>query len=398
MKTLSLNEWERKYITGHIERYDQMKIINSIRQIKSFNTIGEIKDKPGFTLIDQALRIGAWAGVWLDFLDTSKPNPPSESEQIAQILSGSRSVRPFLVYRAPDNAKCTVADPSILSTIVKKVAALYGADIVGICRLDRRWLYSPIPNSSQPDREARDVPEECQYAIVLGVEMDYQLVKYYPTYIDVTAPPLGYSRLAFTSKLLSAFITVLGKRAINCATNQVALYQPLAMQAGLGEIGRNGVVITPRFGPRVRFSTILTDLTLIPDSPIEFGVTEFCGVCRKCADMCPSHSIPRGERSSEPAGELNNKGTLKWQVNTETCRIYWAKNNRDCGTCISVCPYNKVSTWQHRTVQWLTDHARWADRFFVKMDNLFGYGKPRKAVNFWEEWEPNQPGRNKHIW
>ena len=73
------------------------------------------------------------------------------------------------------------------------------------------------------------------------------------------------------------------------------------MQAGMGELGRNGLLITPEFGPRVRISKILTDLPLIPDSPIEFGVTEFCDVCMKCADLCPSRSISLGEDRIETA-------------------------------------------------------------------------------------------------
>jgi hypothetical protein len=42
--------------------------------------------------------------------------------------------------------------------------------------------------------------------------------------------------------------------------------------------------------------------------------------------------------------------------------------------------------WFHRLVRWSVDHARWADRLYIKMDDWFGYGKPQKADNFWEEW------------
>jgi hypothetical protein len=41
-------------------------------------------------------------------------------------------------------------------------------------------------------------------------------------------------------------------------------------------------------------------------------------------------------------------------------------------------------------VRWFVDKTRWADPFYVKMDNVFGYGKSKKADNFWDEWEPRK--------
>ena len=162
------------------------------------------------------------------------------------------------------------------------------------------------------------------------------------------------------------------------------------MQAGLGEQGRNGLLISPQFGPRLRLSKVLTDLPLIPDSPIDFGVTEFCEVCKKCADMCPSRSITPGEQTTEPINPSNAGGASKWRIDAVTCRLYWGRVSQGCNNCVSCCPYNKVDTPFHRAVRWFTDYARWADAFYVKMDDLFGYGKPKKAVNFWEEWQPGQ--------
>ena len=57
------------------------------------------------------------------------------------------------------------------------------------------------------------------------------------------------------------------------------------MQAGLGEYGCHGLVITKEFGPRVRFGKIFTDLPLSHDRPVKFGVKEFCDMCRRCAGV-----------------------------------------------------------------------------------------------------------------
>jgi len=225
--------------------------------------------------------------------------------------------------------------------------------------------------------------------VVLAFTEDYNMVKYYPTWIAHSVTSMGYSIMAITNMFLSAFIRSLGFKAIE-SSNDIALSTPMAMQAGMGELGRNGLLVTPQFGPRVRLSKVITDLPLVADEPIEFGVTEFCSVCEKCAELCPSQSILYGERTIEPINVSNSGGVLKWPINAETCRKYWGQMNKPCTTCISCCPYNKPNTLFHRTVGWFADHVRWADSFYVKMDDFFGYGKPKKADNFWEEWQPQR--------
>jgi len=199
---------------------------------------------------------------------------------------------------------------------------------------------------------------------------------------------MGYSRMAVTNNYVSGFIRNLGFKTIDCTTNDVALSIPMAMQAGLGDLARNGLLITPQFGPRVRLSKVITDLSLVADAPVDFGVTEFCTKCGICADNCPSQSIIHGERTIEPHNISNLGGVLKWPINAEECRMYWGRANKPCTTCIACCPYNKPDTWLHRSIRWFTDHVRWADPLYIKMDILCGYGKPKKPDNFWEEWQP----------
>lgn len=135
---------------------------------------------------------------------------------------------------------------------------------------------------------------------------------------------------------------------------------------------------------------MITDLPLAADSPIEFGVTEFCEVRGKAADMCPSQYIIYGERTTEPHNVSSSAGVIKWPTNAEKCRAYWARIGKWCTNCIASCPYNKPYTWFQRFVQLCTDHKRWADPFYIKMDDLFGFGKPKKPDNFWEEWQPKR--------
>ena len=77
--------------------------------------------------------------------------------------------------------------------------------------------------------------------------------------------------------------------------NDTALVIPFAIKAGVGEYARNQMVITPEFGPRLRFSKILTNMPLARDSPHANGVRAFCDICTKCAGACPVKALPFGQ-------------------------------------------------------------------------------------------------------
>ncbi len=409
MKKITLDEWEKRYIVGPIERFEQKNVMFTrpmwdpeIKDLlQDWSITGMPRDKSGYTLEDMALRWGSNAGTRMASIGRQNTNPSPERTPVLAAVSASNETRSsviavdsgasasnrpgaFAAYRLPEGAKTDTSDIEKVTNMIKKAARWFGADLVGICKLDRRWLYAATPPDARP--AVQETSDDFQYAVVMAYEMNYDLLKYYSTYITNSATRMGYSRMAVTNAHLASFIRNLGFQAIESG-NDTALSVPMAMQAGLGELGRNGILITPDFGPRIRLSKVITDLPLLADTPIEFGVTEFCLACEKCADSCPTRSIMTGDRTTEANNISNNPGVLKWPINAETCRIYWSRTT-PCVACIASCPYNKPHTWPHRTVRWFTDHARWADALFVKGDDLLGYGKPHEADNFWEEWHP----------
>ena len=411
MKKLTRSEWDKKYNAGPVKRFDQKYTVMNrfdwdpevkkvLRGVSLIGT-GKVKQQAGYTLEELALRWASRRGTVLELLNVSKPNPSAVSKAIQTTIEASNPRMQPMVFKPPEGVTIDVSDPQRITRNIKKVAVYFGADLVGVCRLDKRWVYSHTYEGENPystgDSEVvmgkskpQEIPEEFQYAVVMGFEEEYDMIKFFPSYIDNAAASMGYSRMAFANLLLSTFIRNLGYKAIDCTTNDVAINIPMAMQAGLGELGRSGLLITPQFGPRVRISKVITDLPLVADAPIEFGVTEFCSVCKKCARMCPPQAIIFGERTVEPNNISNAAGALKWPINAEKCRIYWARIGKSCTNCIASCPYNKPYTWFHRFVRWCTDHTRRADPFYVKMDDLFGFGKPKKPDNFWEEWQPKR--------
>lgn len=317
-----------------LERYDQAKLIfNRIGMDPSFiayqRTEEEVglqnieQSKPGYTRVDYALAEAAWTlhDVWTKAFDWERLERP---------------FGPSLMGTEWYKEKYVVEDIEEITLQVKKAAQFFGADLVGITRINMRWIYA----NGRRDLEPLELPEGVTNAIVMAVEMDPLAIATSPKAPAAAATGLGYSKMAFIASSLAEFIRNLGYITIP-AGNDTGLSVPLAIDAGLGQLGRNGLLITPEYGPRVRLFKVFTDLPLIPDQPIDFGVTEFCSGCNLCAEACEVDAIStEKEPSWDTSCKSNNPGALKWYVDTEKCYEYWCDNGTDCSTCISVCPFN----------------------------------------------------------
>jgi len=331
------------------------------------------RQKPGFRIEDIALRNAAW---WLEFV---------YARGIDQSNFGifSWEDKREGIQTIPDDAKFDAKDPVYNANVIKTAAEIYGADLVGICKLDRRWIYSKGFKFVERKEYDLHIPDEYQYVIVMAVEMPYEPMKYSPTFIGGGSTGVGYSKMVYTAGLLAQYVRQLGYKAIPSG-NDTAMSVPYAIQAGLGELGRLGQVITYKFGPRVRLCKVFTDLPLKCDEPIRFGVTEFCEVCKKCAEKCPSQAISyQPERFTEPVNKSNAGGTRKWYINAEKCFEFWAKNYADCGNCIRVCPFNKPKGALHTFVKWTVDKYPQFHRLMKWGDDICGYGRKMDSAKFW---------------
>ncbi len=294
---------------------------------------------PGYSQIDNALDLGAnvfdrMVGQNGDpNTELLQWNPESESERRA-----SRKID---------------LPPEELTKRVKEATALYGADLSGIARLDERWIYSEdlvkpfvFTDKSVPEEteEAFLIPKTMNRAIVMAFVMDEDLLACSPGVASNAATSLGYSRMAIAAASLAQYIRALGYQAIPCM-NDTALSIPLSIDAGLGQLGRHGLLITPEYGSNIRLGKVITDLPLMPDHPIDFGVTEFCDNCLLCAKSCPSNSISVGERSFESKEKTGNSGVLKWHIQGESCLRFWQENGTSCSNCIIACPFTHGFEW-----------------------------------------------------
>jgi reductive dehalogenase len=285
------------------------------------------------------------------------------------------------------------------SLAVKHAALFFGASIAGIAKLNPLWLYSDrysptrenieraIPVLREGDRfertqEALYIPESMNRVIALAFEEDFHGIANSPGRLASAAVGNGYSRMAFTSTSLAEFIRALGYRAIP-AGNGTGLSIPMAIDAGLGQLGRLGLLITPKYGPRVRLAKVITDMPLMADSPIDFGVTEFCKACLLCAEHCPSRAVTDGQRTWKGKSPSNNPGTLKWYIESAKCYDF---NGFSCSNCKRVCPFTKPNnSWLHRMIRQIIEgRINPVNKLMVSLDQATGYGQQLHDEKFWK--------------
>lgn len=284
------------------------------------------------------------------------------------------------------------------SRATKHAALFYGASLAGIAELNPLWLYSEhyaptrenrkrsIPVIRDGERyekteEAWYIPKSMNHVIAVLFEEDYYAIANSPGRIATAASGTGYSRMAFTAGCLAEFIRFLGYRALP-AGNGIGLSIPIAIDAGLGELGRMGILVTPKYGPRVRIAKVITDMPLVADSPIRFGVTEFCEVCKLCTEYCPSDSISDGPRTWKGKSISNNPGIYKWYIAPDSCYDY---NGFSCSNCKRICPFTKPNnSWLHRMIRTIIKGRIGAlDKVMVTFDQASGYGKEISDTEFW---------------
>jgi len=280
----------------------------------------------------------------------------------------------------PDKVKLQPRGPSLdlspeeATERVKGYARHVGAALVGIAKLDPRWTYSHRGMAAPPASEewGQEIEVGHRYAIVFAEEMSREMIGAAPHTSSVVESMHNYADGAAIAHQVASYIANLGYGA---TANHLAHYDcvlvPLAVDAGMGELGRIGYLMTREFGPRQRLSAVTTDLPLLPDQPVDIGVEDFCRICKKCAVCCPSQSIPDGDPEAV-------NGSLRWKLDEITCFDYWGKIGTDCNVCMRVCPWSHARTLPHRIIVSMVARNRAARRLFSTMDDLF-YGKRPRA-------------------
>jgi reductive dehalogenase len=267
------------------------------------------------------------------------------------------------------NEQKTDVEASKISNYIKTWSKKLGAHSVGITELKDYHLYS---NKGRGDLYAKEIKNTHKYAIALTIEMDHEMIQTAPKAPVVMESTQQYLSSGTIALQIAYFLRNLGHSARAHIDGNYELICPLvARDAGLGEIGRMGLLMTPDLGPRVRVAVVTTDIPLVVNKRKDLSsAIDFCRICKKCADICPSRSISFDDRE-------NLDGVLRWKINSESCFTYWCTTGTDCGRCMAVCPYSHPNNFMHNFIRWGIHNSYIFRRFALHMDDLFYGRKPK---------------------
>jgi reductive dehalogenase len=357
-----------RYIASNIKQFDRRK--NSMMLLLPGNPFDEELKMHG--------RIKKRTGH--DFYSTLPYEELKPVDRIGQSLTQAawrwgREHHPPTLPATPEVGRFEVDDKVMMARLIKKVALFFGAAMVRITELDRRWIYEGI-----------DIPHK--YAIVVVVPHTVSFLNTAPSHHSSAGVAETYACLKFITTQLADFIAGLGYDAVyreTLGTNPELLMVPIAIDAGVGEFARTGHCLSPEYGINMRIKVVTTDMPLETDKPVSFGVHDFCMVCENCAKYCPGNAVPFGAPQEGIVDIYNSPGINKWNLNAERCLTIWNANKKkwtSCGgRCISVCPWNKGIKTRHNIVRWVAIHSGDAvKKLLVHADRML-YDRTKKIKN-----------------
>jgi ferredoxin len=278
-------------------------------------------------------------------------------------------------------------DPAANSRALKSLSHLLGADITGICEVpDYAWF------SHGADGEPIEIRHK--YAVVMVIDQEFDTMEGATgdDWISGTQSMRAYLRGAEIAGVMAETVRQLGFSARSQTNVDSEVLQiPLMLWAGLGELSRIGeLVLNPFVGPRLKTVVMTTDMPLLPDKPVDFGLQYFCGNCWKCARECPCDSISWGKK-------VMFNGYEMWKPDAERCARFRLTNAKGsaCGRCMKTCPLNKVVTADGPLLQRI---ASWCGikvprlkpllvPVAVKLDDWLGNGARNPVKKWWFDLE-----------
>jgi len=264
----------------------------------------------------------------------SPEGPPEESDFAVSMRGRSRPLGDPAPFKSPELA----------TEFFKELAHRYGATLVGVTKTNPAWLYSEGWRGCPDDYDFSSMPEHWEFAIVIGVPMEWDVILSSPQF---STSYDAYDRVSTAAIRLEGALKFAGypARAHTPMTDYDLIVPPHAVEAGLGEVGRTGFCITPELGGNCRMAVVTTSLPMVTDRPIHFGVAEFCAKCKLCAESCPSGAMSMAD---SPDGMVI-RGYEHWFINNGACYNYWRESMgpMGCRMCVATCPYSRKDNWIH---------------------------------------------------
>jgi len=213
-----------------------------------------------------------------------------------------------------------VTDPAETTAMIKQKALDMGAGVIGICKIQEHHMMEGAHG-------------EYAFAISLGLPMDRDIMISAPDAKAGREVQRVYVQCSRLTVDLSRFIRSLGWPALGLPVNSSSdyLHIPIAIDAGLGQLGKHGSLISREYGSNFRLTTVLTNMPLEVDSPVDIGVDDVCMNCRACSNVCPPQAIFESKQWV--------RGVKKWYVDFDRCVPYFS-DTFGCSICIEICPWS----------------------------------------------------------
>ncbi len=209
-----------------------------------------------------------------------------------------------------------------VTELIKNKARELGYLEVGMTDYDHRYEF-------QSRRDYNRYPT----AICLSYEQDFEPTQTIPSVDAEIVHSSTYRTQAAAGLELGNFIRTLGYHAqVIHSSDATGPVIPMFVEAGLGQLGACGYLLTPHEGSRCRLMMLTTDAKITNDKPVDYGIHAFCQVCQVCVNRCPGRALMRDK--------IWWRGLEKNKLYFKRCRPVMARY-LGCGVCMKVCPIQK---------------------------------------------------------
>jgi epoxyqueuosine reductase len=214
-----------------------------------------------------------------------------------------------------------LSDPRQLTDDVRGKAAELGLNAIGFAAYDPKYTFA----SYQDKWYGHTV-------IVVIKEQNYELTQQIPHVQFEQDSFSAYAELMQAGAQLASFLHSRGYRARAADSSSNSIVHHYAVEAGLGQMGLNGQLLTPTAGSRIRIGLVYTDAPLVHDAPRDYGIPKICDACQVCVRRCPPGAVQARRREY--------RGVEKAKIRMDLCFPVIVQSH-GCGVCTKVCPVQK---------------------------------------------------------
>jgi epoxyqueuosine reductase QueG len=196
-----------------------------------------------------------------------------------------------------------------------------------------------------PDRRPKIYIKNAKSVISIGYKLNYSSIQNLPLSRSAYGLEHLYANrhLDQASHKIARFLEERGFDAIGFDNGAGHYYDPekrfaadfshkhAAVICGLGKFGLNNLLLSPKWGPRIRLAAIITNAKLKYDHFLEKNPC-LTSDCEACVRICPVHALDEWKDKYDP-----ERG---WVIAKKRCYDYWVTTLRGqrCGLCIKACP------------------------------------------------------------